>query len=136
MHSERLWIVLLTLVVFLAGLAGGVLLRMGYEPTPAFGAFVDFEARFAETFDLDPRQREDLRYILRCYEDDLEELKVRGVADHEEELVEIGLRCKQRIRKYVLPEPHLERFDSMVAGMWSPPDHAPAPTSPEPPRLP
>lgn len=128
MHSERLWIVLLTLVVFLAGLAGGVQLRMHFEPAPAFGPFGAFETRFVSTFDLDSDQRLDLRYILRGYEDDLNELKDLGLTDREDELVEIGLRCKQRIRKYVLPEEHLEEFDSRVAGLWPPLTGAPTPS--------
>ena len=116
MESERLWIVLLATVSFLSGAAGGLLLGMNVERPGEPAPFEAFEARFVESFDLDTQQQKDLRFILGRYWDKLDELKARGVADHEEELIQIGLTCKQHIREFVLPKERLEEFESMVAG--------------------
>ncbi len=120
MESERLWIVLLAAVSFLAGAAGGLLLGMNVEKPGEPAPFEAFEDRFTEAFDLDARQRADLRFILGRYWDKLEELKARGAADHEKELIQIGLTCKQHIREFVLPEERLEEFELMVAGTLPP----------------
>jgi uncharacterized membrane protein len=127
MESERLWIALLAVVSFLAGGAGGMLLGIRMDPPGEPAPFEAFEARFAEAFDLEPQQRRDLRFILGRYRDDLEGLKERGLADREDELVQIGRTYQQLIRKWVLTEESHDEYDAMIAGAWPPAHSTPVP---------
>lgn len=116
MSSERIWIVILAAVCFLAGAAGGILWATGLQPAPDHGPYGDFITRFATTFDLDVREARDLRYVLERYHGDVEELKAQYVREMEPELVQLGQVCRDRIRKYVLPPNQVEAFDRLCAG--------------------
>jgi hypothetical protein len=117
MSSERLWVALLALTTFCAGLAAGLLLSFrrahGQDARP-FGAY---EARLTEAFDLDEERVRNLRYILQDYEDQIDDLKERNIAALDSELVEIGLDHRELIRTWVVPPRHLQEFDLWVGGL-------------------
>ncbi len=118
MNSVRLWILLLAVVSFLAGGAGGFLFGLEMprsDPVP----FAAFAEPFADEFDLDSRERRILRMAMREYDLGLDELKSRIVADElAEDLIRLGLECRAHIRDYVLPPDRLEEFDTRVAGLF------------------
>jgi hypothetical protein len=117
MSSERLWILVLVVVSALSGLAGGVLLAPSMQAAePERGPFADYEALLADTFELDAPRRRYLRAFLERYHHDVEELKSRRTSEIEPELIELGLTCSDRIRKYVLPPERQAEFDRLVAG--------------------
>ena len=116
MNSERLWIVILAVVSFLAGLAGGVLAARHLAPVPEAGTDSAYVRRFVEHFDLDAARTRDLAFVLEDYAKRVEDLKARHAADLEPELVEAGETCRERIRIYVLPPDRVAEFDRMELG--------------------
>jgi len=132
MSSERFWVVILTAVTFLAGVAAGLLVADRVGPGPAAGPFaesaarMEYVSRMVETFDLSPEETRDLRYLIDRYQRDIEDLEARHVRDMEPELVRLGEVCTERIKKYVLPEDRREEFDRLAAG------YAPSPGAPRP----
>ncbi len=117
MKSERLWALVLALTAFCAGLAAGVLLSFGRQPVLAARPFAGYEARLTETFGLDEKRVENLRYILRDYEDQIDALKERNIDALDPELVRIGLDHRDLIRTWVVPERHRQQFDLWVGGL-------------------
>jgi hypothetical protein len=108
----RLWILLLALVSFLAGLASGIgFERRRDEPT---GAFAYYRERLARDFDLTPARERGLALLLENYERELERLETRGLEDLEPELVAVGERYQSWIRQLVIPPSQWERFDLML----------------------
>ena len=66
MQSERLWIVLLAVVCFLTGLAGGLLAYERIDPRPIVGGpFADYQTLLVDSFELSPDQVRDLRFVPR-----------------------------------------------------------------------
>jgi len=116
MRSERLWILLLTLTAFCAGLAAGVLLSFRQRPQES-GPFPAFEARMTQAFDLEPERLRNLRYILQDYEEKIESLKDRNIDALSSELVQLGLDHRQLIRTWVVPEHRLQEYDLWVEGL-------------------
>jgi hypothetical protein len=132
MESERFWILILALVTFLAGLAGGVLLggdllRSPHEPR----AFEVYEEQLVATFELDPDQTGNLRWILNRYHRDLEQLKARNLEGLEDELIRIGENSSDLIVRYVLREDQRDKFQRMAEGDFAglPRNTRPAPQS-------
>ena len=117
MNSERLWLALLVVVVFCAGIAAGLLLSFRLHPTHAADPFRAYEERMSETFDLDQGRRENLRWILDAYQEKVEALKERNLAGLDAELVQIGRDHRDLIRSKVVPERHLQEFDLWVGGL-------------------
>ena len=118
--SERLWILLLALTAFLAGGAGGLLVGRRMAPSPQVGPFADFEARFADTFSLNEEERRDLHYILDRYHAEVESAEADLVVLLEGKLEQIGMKCRERIRTWVLSPDEREVFDRLVAAAPSP----------------
>lgn len=116
LQSERLWILLLALTAFLAGAAGGILVGRQMAPTVEAGHFSDFEVRFASAFSLDDQARRDLRYILDRYHAEVEALEAGEAWRLADELEEIGLRWRERIRTWILSPDQRADFDRLVAG--------------------
>ena len=117
MNSERLWILILAATAFCAGLAGGVLITFGRHPAQEPGPFHAYEQRLIETFELDPERTRNLRYILESYHDEIETLKEKSVAALEPELVKQGLRHRELIRTWVVPEHRRQEYDLWVGGL-------------------
>jgi hypothetical protein len=105
MNSVRLWILLLALTSFLAGLAGGLLAGRHFAPADQHrGHFADYAALLIETYDLPDDRARRLRAILDLYYLDLEELKSTHIAQGEPELIRLGETCRQRVRDYVMTD--------------------------------
>jgi hypothetical protein len=117
MSSERLWILILAATTFCAGLAGGILLALRWQPAPAARAFQAYERRMIETFDLDDERQRNLHYILDSYRDEIEGLKEESVAALEPELVRQGQRHRELIRTWVVPEHRRQEFDLWASGL-------------------
>jgi hypothetical protein len=118
--SLRLWVGILTLTAFLAGLACGpfastwlVPAKTATDATP----FPDYERMLVDTFHLGPDRREPLRTLLGEYRREIERIKDRHMADYmsamEPELREKGLHYRDLIRNKVLPEPSRPEFDRL-----------------------
>ena len=83
MSSERLWIVLLALTSFFAGLAGGLLVSIYRFPAPTTGSFSEYERRLTEEFGLTPERAQRLHQILSSYDADLEALIAGPTVQHQ-----------------------------------------------------
>lgn len=124
MTSLRLWVSILALTAFLAGLACGPFVSAWFiPPTRAAesGPFADYERKLVETFHLAPERREPLHVILEQYRRDIEGIKDQHMADYmtsmEPALREKGLQCREVIRDKVLPESQRSEFDRLVSGL-------------------
>ena len=117
MRSERLWMVVLALTSFCAGLAAGVLLGLRRAGPAETGPFVAYESRMKETFDLDEERMRHLRYILDRYQDTIEGLKERNIVALDHELVVEGEEHRELIRTWVVPEHRRQEFDLWVEGL-------------------
>lgn len=117
MKSERLWIVILALTAFCAGLAAGVLLGLRQRPAIEPGPFAAYEARMRETFDLDDERMRHLRAILESYEDEIESLKESKIAELEDKLETEGIEHRELVRTWVVPEHRRQEFDLWVGGL-------------------
>ncbi len=104
MTRERVWIVVLAVTCFFAGVAGGVVFSVGrFAPEPS-GPFADYHARMVRDYDLDAEQADKLGQILAAYDERLDSLKSRQLRDLDAELVEAGDRCVERICRFIVPE--------------------------------
>jgi len=129
MTSTRVWIVVLAVTCFLAGLAGGMLAGLRIAPqSVGRGSYDDYAEMLVRTYDIPPDRERHLRAFLERYHRDLEELKARHVADAEPELIRLGETCRQRIRDYVLSEDARASFDRVARDLtsldplsWAPP---------------
>jgi hypothetical protein len=124
----RLWVCILALTAFLAGLACGPFVTAWFVPAsrPAMsGPFADYERLLVQTFHLPPERREPLHVILDQYRHDIDGIKDQHMADYmtsmEPALREKGLQCREEIRDKVLPESQRAEFDRLVSGLPSVP---------------
>jgi hypothetical protein len=127
--SLRLWVSILALTAFLAGLACGPFVSAWFFPqarAAASGPFADYERLLVQTFHLAPERREPLHAILDQYRRDNEGIKDQHMADYvtsmEPALREKGLQCREEIRDKVLPESQRSEFDRLVSGRPLPSD--------------
>ena len=121
MSSERLWIVILACVAFLAGVAGGVLIAPGKRTAPEPSPFASYHALLSQTFDLSDGQERDLRHILDRYPRGIDELITRHIRELEPELIKLGTKYNNLIRTYVVPASEKRRFDLMAGRVPNPP---------------
>ena len=128
MNSPRLWILILALVSFLAGVAAG-LVGGEYAHRDPVGerATGDFERRFSQEFDLDPEGRRLLGDLLASYHSEIGSIQlsheVRQAAEAhaqmEPRLREAGVRFRDDVRDMLLlTEAQRLEFDRLLA------DHA------------
>lgn len=121
MSSAKLWILALAAVTFLAGGVTGYLFGAAGHQVGEDHLLADYEERLATRFDLDETRRQDLRFVLDRYEKDLYDLEARYLRGRmEDDLVELGERTTERIRRYVIPAERLEEFDALCAGIQVP----------------
>lgn len=119
MTSFRLWITILALVSFTAGIGSGLLVaRRLARPEGQRGAFAEYELHLARTFDLSPERQRLLRVVLSSYEREIEEIKDRHMADTmlamEPELCVKGRDLSNVIRNKVLPDSQRSEFDRLA----------------------
>lgn len=126
MTNLRLWVAILTLTAFLAGLACGPFLArpfVGPVRAAAEGPFDEYERQVVATFRLAPERREPLHAVLEQYRRDVESIKDRHLADYmsamEPELAELGRRYRAQIRDRVLPVEARPEFDRLAGELPS-----------------
>ena len=120
----RLWILLLVATSFLAGLAGGVLVGLEFQPPPAErGPFADYEELLVERFELSPRRAQLLHRVLGEYHKRIESLKGRNVEAIEPDLMRLGLTFRGHVRDDVLPVSQRAEFERLAGGSF--PDSSP-----------
>lgn len=124
MTNLRLWVSILALTAFLAGLACGPFVSAWYFPPErqqASGPFAEYERLLSETFQLPPERRAPLGAILDQYRRDIESIKDRHMADYmtamEPELRELGRVYREQIRDRVLPEAQRAAFNRLALGL-------------------
>jgi len=118
--STRAWLLVLTGVSFLAGLATGVYLNeRGHRKAEQVHAFGDFERAFSERFQLDQDRRRLLAELLDHYNRETEAIRDRYAAENhmemEPELRRAGLEYRALVRDRLLPEDQRPEFDSLMA---------------------
>lgn len=118
MTSLRLWILVLALVSAAGGFAAGLLVYGSrHAPEAPERPFQDYERLLVERFDLSPERQRLFQALLAGYNDELEAVKDRWVADSmsqmEPELSRIARTYRDRIRNRVLPEDRRAEFDLM-----------------------
>jgi hypothetical protein len=115
----RVWIALLVVTSFLAGLAGGTLLGLRIGPEPAErGPFADYEGLLQQRFELSPERSRGLHAVLDQYQRQIENLKNRNAAALEPELARLGLTFRTVVRDTVLPPDRREEFQRLSAGIF------------------
>lgn len=127
MTNVRIWVVILTLTAFLAGLACGPFVSHWFVEPPrptAEGPFAEYERLMTQTFQLPKERAEPLRAILEQYRRDIESIKDRHLADYssamEPELSELGRKYREQIRDRVLPEGKRAEFDRLARELPTP----------------
>jgi hypothetical protein len=126
-NNLRLWIAILALSAFGAGLAAGILVGPRLRPSTAeAGPFEHYQRRFAERFELSPERERLLAELLANYHREIQSLQeerlARSMSELEPELSELGLTYRERIRNSVLPPDRRPEYDRLAAGSdWTPP---------------
>jgi len=124
-NGTRLWIVVLALVSFLAGLAAGL---VGSDHTRREVADHrgpgDFERRFTQLFDLDPEGQKLLAELLAAYNSQIESIELenetrRAAEAHfqmEQSLLKVGAELRENVRDLLLvTEAQRMEFDRLMA---------------------
>lgn len=121
MNSLRLWVALLALSAFAAGLAAGALVTEARAGEPPRGSepFADYRLAMVERFGLEPERERLFGELLRNYQQSIDETRERLLAEHrpelERELAEIGARYQAYIRDHVMPPARRAEFDALSA---------------------
>jgi hypothetical protein len=118
MNNVRLWIVVLALTCFAAGVATGLFsANPRSEPAPAGGPFEDYRAAFVERFELEGKRAELFAQLLREYHEELDTARANVLAksrsELEPQLEQIGIRYQQAIRDHVLPSERRAEFEAL-----------------------
>jgi hypothetical protein len=118
MNNLRLWIGVLALVAFGAGVATGLLTSVRLNPRQVRpGPFADYQLLLQQTFDLSPARAQALSQVMGLYARDVESVRERYLAkagsDMQKELERYGLQYRDQIRNHVLPPDQRERFDRL-----------------------
>lgn len=121
MNSLRLWVLVLAVVSFAAGLATGVWgTAARLKPLAKAGPFDDYKVLLLREFPLSPEREGHLDTILAAYDRDIQAIEDRHMADTmssmEQELEERGRYYRGLIQDRVLPENQRERFARMALG--------------------
>ena len=121
MRDSRLWVVLLTVVVFLAGAAAGVLGERMTEDEAPSGPFEDYALLLEQEFELPPARMEHLRVLLGAYSREVDRV-VKGHEAAYRAALEPDLRPIHEeygglVRDYVLPQVQRARFDELASGI-------------------
>lgn len=124
MTSLRLWIAVLALTCFGAGVGLGLYVERSVRAEHPPGD--DYEALFVREFDLSPERRRLFEELMSHYKREVEEVRQRALADSldriEQELGALGRRYRDWVRNRVLPEDQRPRFDALSRAIaWQPP---------------
>jgi len=125
-NSLRLWILVLAVVSFGAGVAAGALVSVGVRRTPVQpGPFAEYEQDLVRTFDLGPERARILHTFLANYQREIEQIKDRQFAETmaavEPTLSERGRLYRDLIRDKVLPADRRAGFEGAAFAItWKP----------------
>ena len=117
----RAWICVLAGTAFGAGLAGGLYLgELRAASAAPFGSHSEaYRCMFEESFELSPERRRLFEQLLERYDAEVEEVRQRALAASisgvQDDLAALGVRYRDAIRNYVLPDDQQEHFDRLVA---------------------
>jgi len=119
-NGLRLWISILALVSFLAGVAAGLVAgEYSRKAPPDERFFGDFEREFVEHFELDAVRQSHLAELLLIHRAEIEKIKHRHTAElnaqMEEEFRSAGLEYRSLVRNHLLPERQRHEFDRLLA---------------------
>lgn len=120
MSGLRLWLLLLTVVAFLAGFGTGLYTsERSHRDERLDSAFGPFERAFVQEFDLDPERQRLLAQLLDHYNRELEAIHSRyrplNHMEMEPELARAGLEYRALLRDRLLPESKRPKFDRLMA---------------------
>ncbi len=120
MTQTRLWILLLTLVAFLAGTGSGLFLaERGARQERLQTEFGEFERAFVSEFSLDPDRQRLLAGLLDHYNREKQQIKDHyaslNLQEMEPDLRRVGLEYRSHLRDRLLPESQRPKFDRLVA---------------------
>lgn len=131
MNNPRVWIVILALVSFLAGVAAGLVgSEYARRDVAAQRDLGDFERRFAKAFDLDPEGRRFLAERLASFNAEIESIQLNHEVQQateahtlmEPRLQEAGKMFREDIRDILLvTEVERAKFDRMMDDYRDPP---------------
>ena len=118
MSNLRVWIALLALTCFAAGVSSGLFLAAERrEPARSDQPFGNYRAAFVERFGLDPTRAALFEDLLHEYHEELEAartgLLARSRSELEPQLEQIGVRYAEAIRDHVLPPERRAEFDAL-----------------------
>lgn len=116
MSSERLWISILVLVAFAAGLAAGILIRSESESPAGQHPFGPYFERLVGEFELNAAQERDLGIALAEYGDKIDQLRDDSLSNKQLELIAAGEDCFSKIREYIIPIDRRAEFDRLLGG--------------------
>lgn len=118
MNDTRLWVLILALVSFFAGVAGGVTFATGAAEER--GPLADYERQLLATFDLTPERTRALRTVLRVYRREIDRIEREHLAAYrtaiEPDLAALGIVYNGHIRDQVLPRSERVLFDDLSRG--------------------
>ena len=126
MNNPKLWVLILALVSFAGGVAGGTWFTAHlYREAPTPGVFAEYEQNLARAFELSPERTRLLHVVLANYQKEIDEIKDRHMADFmtamEPELSSRGRYYRDLIQGRVLPDSQRSRFDLLMQGAPWPP---------------
>jgi hypothetical protein len=118
MNDNRIGILALALVCFLAGVTGGRLLALGASEGPRRGGpLADYEVRLVRHFELGPERERCLRVLLQDYARQVARVQnahlAQSMSTFEPELSRLASVFDRLIREQVLPTAARAEFDRM-----------------------
>ena len=119
MSRLRVWIGLLALVSFTAGIASGMMLSARTAPPLRWGRLADYESMLLERFDLSGERARCLRVLLQAYEREVERTHSQRFAEymalHGPDLSPKAQEYESLIREKVLPPSRRDEFARLCA---------------------
>jgi uncharacterized membrane protein len=121
-RNLRFWVLVLVFTSFAIGLASGAGVAMLVQkPAPDAGPFADYERRLVERFQLPPERARLLRVVLASYNQEIEEIKDRHMADYtsamEPELMKTGRQYRDLILNRVIPHSQRSELEQIALGV-------------------
>ena len=121
MNATRGWIVMLSAVAFLAGVAAGVLSERAASAAPEQGPLHVYARLLEDEFGLSAQRMGHLRTLLEAYAEEagrvVREHEAAYRAALEPDLRPLNEEYDRLVRDLVLPPQHRERFDDLAAGI-------------------
>lgn len=121
MRNLRFWVLVLVFTSFAVGLASGTgIATLLQRRAPDAGPFADYERALVERFELSPERARLLRVVLASYNQEIEEIKDRHMADYtsamEPELLQTGRKYRDLILNRVIPQSQRTQLEEIALG--------------------